>query len=123
ADPPQAGEQAGVAPPADGGEDAAHPHHEHDRVADHEPGPELAEAVDRGDLQDGRVEQRGLAGPAPPFGGLGVGPPGGGLCEGLGHRASYRPRCSTMGPSASAGKNVRPTTITTTPTNRATNSG
>src|ERR1700704_726968 len=30
-------------------------------------------------------------------------------------------RCSTMGPSASAGKNVSPPTITTTPTTRPTN--
>ena len=37
--------------------------------------------------------------------------------------APTAPSCSTMGPSARAGKNVRPATMTTTPTTRPTNSG
>ena len=39
------------------------------------------------------------------------------------HRGSYSDSCSTIGPSASAGKKVRPPTITTTPMTRPTNSG
>ena len=38
--------------------------------------------------------------------------------EGVSHRCSYSPRCSTMGPSASAGKSVSPATISVTPTTR-----
>ena len=38
--------------------DAADPHHEHDGVAHHQAGGELAEAVDRRRLHDRRVEQR-----------------------------------------------------------------
>src|SRR5262249_23709625 len=87
------------------GEHAAHEHHEHHRIADLLPRVELEERFDRGPPDDRRVEQRTLtvllAHDPPPT----------------------MARCSTIGPSARAGKNVSAPTTSTVAIRSTTNNG
>src|SRR5262249_32164327 len=84
--------------------DAADLDHEHDGVPGHVPRVELAEGVDGGATQDGRVEQRGRTAAR----------------DHVRLRASIW-NCSTIGPSESAGKYSRAPTIRMTAASRATN--
>ena len=84
--------------------------HEHDRVADHHPRVELADAVEKC-----RAEERDLPTPRRLS-----------RCARSWLRTPFRtaPRkCSTIGDRPSAGKNVSAPTITTTPTRSAEKSG
>ena len=97
--------------PEPGGEDAPHEHDEHDRVPDLDPGIELPDRVDDGAPHDGAVEEgsrlrlsRHVS--SPPATSLAV-----------------MSRCSTIGPSASAGTKVSAPTRSTTPIRRTTKSG
>ena len=88
-----------------GGEDAADQDHEHHRVPDLLARIELEERIQRRPAHDRRVEQRALA-----------------LV--LAHeRAPIIARCSTIGPSARAGKNVSAPTTSTVAISSTTNSG
>src|SRR5262249_32817210 len=84
------------------GEDAAHQHREHHGITHLVPRVELAERVADRPAQHGAVEPALRSG---------------------GHRTPPTTRCSTIGPSASAGKNVSAPTIRTTETTNPTKSG
>src|SRR5262249_23724985 len=114
ADAGGAGDQ--VAGEQDGGQRRNHLDSEHHRVAPHDPGVEFSKRLADGRRNDRRVEQAG--------GGAATGADRGvhGRCLQKTVPTSTA-KCSTMGPSASAGKKVRPPTIRMTPTTRPTKSG
>ena len=94
------------------GEDAADLDHEHDRVADHVARVELARscrpspaARSAGSNSD-RCCTSGARGHSDVDGAV--------TCS-----VTHRPSCSTIGPSATTGKKVRPTTMSTTPVSSA----
>src|SRR5206468_2009457 len=97
-----------VPDPDCGREEAADLHHEHDRVADHDPQGEPAERI-----QESLPENRGLEGRNRPH-------------PGVAHQKvlpEAARKCSTTGPRARAGKKVSAPTIRTTPIRRPTKSG
>ena len=117
----QPGEAVGVADGEDRGQDAADLDDEHHRVAGLDPGVELAEAVEDRRPHDRRVEQRS-AGEGVAVAGVVAGLARRRLVQ-LGSEQAHSDRCSTIGPRARAGKNVRPATIRTTPATSPANSG
>ena len=101
---------------------------EHHRVAGERPRVELDEGVEHGALDDRR--RRTATGPRRPAAHLrGAVRRGRDRCrfgsDGGGHEPGDLTcdRCSTIGPSARAGKNVRPATMTIAPATRPPNSG
>src|SRR5262249_28163203 len=90
------------------GEHAADLDHEHDRVLHLVARVELPERADDRTADDGRIEERTRLAST---GGRHHAPP------------PYSDRCSTTGPRASAGRNVRAPTMITTPINMTTKSG
>src|SRR5207302_1068608 len=95
--------------------------HEHDRVSDHMARVELRNRLPRRAPQDPSVEHR-QARLRAHFGRARLRRG----CElyGLRHgHQNFPTRCSTMGPSATTGKYVSPTTMTTTPVSRPAKSG
>ena len=112
-----------VAQEEDGGERRHHLDDEHDRVADHaRAGRACGRLADRR-RQDRRVEQRAAGALALDASGSGSRRCHRDCARASEDRAGSSARCSTTGPSASAGKKVRPPTIRITPTSRPTNSG
>src|SRR5262249_40095156 len=91
-------------------EDGAHPHDEHDGVADLPPGRQLAERVDD-DLAPGKGREPGRSERANGFG----------SAHGDPHRAIWK--CSTIGPGAGAGTNVSAPTRRPVDTRSTTNGG
>src|SRR5262249_53154946 len=131
------------------GEDGAHVDDEHHRVPHLTLRRQLAEGIDRRLAQDGQVEKRTRHRAGHDYPRRGAPPPfrtsprialrGPSPCSKrnngplsisidvmgafLPHRAAIRFRCSTTGPSASAGRKVRAPTRITTPISRPTKSG